>query len=568
MASLKGDKTVEHPFSMAAPNERLALEQGGQDVELVDQNSPAPVEVRKRSKLRLASILIALYLAMFISALDQTITATAIPTITHDLNSASGYVWIGGAYMLSAAASGPIWAKISDIFGRKPILLAANVIFILASLLCAKAVSMKMLIVGRTLQGLGTGGMIIMIVISDLFSIRQRSLIIGIMEVVWIIAGGVGPILGGLLTQTLSWRWAFWINLPISSLTLVLLWISLDVHNPRTPMIDGLKAIDWFGSLSIVGLVLMVLLGLQFGGVTFPWQSPEVICLVVFGGLMSGFFIYSEKRLAKYPLMPLKLFTDRSNAGCLLLTFCHGLIYMSLEYYLPLFFQSARSLSPLHSGLLLAPLNTVSALSDIAMGLLIHRTGYYLPLIRIGTLLMLLGAGLFILFSPTTSLSIIVIIQIIFALGSGTLFQAPLIGLQAMVSQDDTATATSTFAFSRNIATCLAVVIGGVIFSNSMDIKVRTLSVAPISLGADATALLANGKAAANVMVFDSIADVGQRVAIREAYAWSVRNIWFFITGVASVAVGASWCIRKAELGKEHTETKTGLKKETLDPVS
>jgi MFS family permease len=160
----------------------------------------------------------------------------------------------------------------------------------------------------------------------ELISNRSRSLYVGIGELVWVVAGGVGPVLGGLFTQKLSWRWNFWINLPISGTTFILLLIYLDVHNPKTPLLDGLKAIDWFGSLSIIALVLMLLLGLEFGGATVPWNSPRVICLIVFGSLMSIVFIYSEKRLARYPLMPLELFANWSNAASLLLTLWHGLV--------------------------------------------------------------------------------------------------------------------------------------------------------------------------------------------------------------------------------------------------
>ena len=142
----------------------------------------------------------------------------------------------------------------------------------------------------------------------------------------WALAGGVGPILGGVLSELVSWRWIFWINLPISGTAFVLLLVFLDVHNPRTQVLEGVKAIDWFGSLSILGFTLMLLLGLDFGGATFPWSSPTVICLIVFGCVMSVFFVYSEKRLASYPLMPLALFHKRSNIAALLVTFLHGFV--------------------------------------------------------------------------------------------------------------------------------------------------------------------------------------------------------------------------------------------------
>lgn len=136
----------------------------------------------------------------------------------------------------------------------------------------------------------------------------------------------MGPILGGILTEYASWHWIFWINLPITGVTFVLLLIFLDVHNPKTRVLDGLKLIDWFGSLTITGLVVMILLGLDFGGATFPWTSPKVICLIVFGALMSVFFVLSEKHLAKAPIMPLRLFKKKSNVACLLVGFFHDFV--------------------------------------------------------------------------------------------------------------------------------------------------------------------------------------------------------------------------------------------------
>lgn len=249
-----------------------------------------------------------------------------------ELNSASGYTWIGGAYLLASSAASPIWAKLSDIWGRKPIHLTAVVVFAVGSIICATASSMRSLIAGRAVQGSAAGALIQLstITLSDLFSLHQRALVLGARESMWAIAAGVGPIMGGSFTQLVSWRWNFWINLPVCGLTIVLLLIFLDVHNPKTKMTDGLKAIDWLGSLAILGFILMLLIGLDLGGTFFPWSSPRVVVLIVVGCFLGVMFILNEKHVAKHPLVPLRVFRKASNSACLLITGIQGMVGGSL----------------------------------------------------------------------------------------------------------------------------------------------------------------------------------------------------------------------------------------------
>ena len=287
---------------------------------------PARQLQQPRSKFRMAMILIAMYMSLFVAAMDATIVATATPTITADLHSATGYIWIGGAYLIANTAAAPIWVKFSDIWGRKPIFIIAAVIFFASSIVCATAINMQMLIAGRAIQGAAGGGLICMVNvgISDLFSVRERSLWLGLCEGIWALAGAIGPLLGGAFAM-FNWRWCFWLNLPIAGTALGLLVPFLNVHNPRTPVLDGIRAIDWFGCISILGVTVMLLLGLDLGGAVYPWGSAKVICLIVFGSLMILVFIYSEKKIAKYPIIPLSLFRTR-NAATLLVSFCHGVV--------------------------------------------------------------------------------------------------------------------------------------------------------------------------------------------------------------------------------------------------
>ncbi|RFU34135.1 hypothetical protein B7463_g2228, partial [Scytalidium lignicola] len=513
-----------------------------------------------RSKFRITMILIACFISVFVAALDDTIVATAIPTITSELHSPSGYAWISGAYLVATAASVPIWAKLSDIWGRKIVLLAAVAQFMGGSVLCALAVDMAMLVAGRALQGAAGGGVIMLvdIVISDVFSMRQRSLFLGLCEVIWVIAGAIGPVLGGLLTDYASWRWCWWINLPCCGVAFVILAFFLDVHNPKTPLKDGIKAVDWAGSVSILAVTIMVLLGLDFGGNTFAWSSPKVVCLIIFGALCSVLFIYSEKRLAKYPLMPLALFTQRSTVATLLVVFFHGISSIGSEFYLPLYFQSAKEASALKSGLLSVPQIVATALTSVLCGLVIHRTGRYRELIWMGPVLLTLGNGLYILFDSTTSIGETVGFQLVAGAGSGLQFMPPMVAMQAQCAQKDVGTATSTLVFTRSMGLAISVVLGGVVFQNSMDNQASNLRAAGIPV--NITELLSGKNAAANVMITRALTDPIQSRAVKDAFSISLRNLWIMYMCFSFCGIIASLFVAKAVLSKEHSETITGLK--------
>ena len=292
---------------------------------------------------------------------------------------------------------------------------------------------MTALIVGRSLQGLASGGLILLVyvAISDMFSMRKRSLLMGLAGGIWALAGGVGPVLGGAFASLTSWRWCFWINLPVCGISFVLLLLFLDIKHEHTSLKDGAKAIDWIGIVTFLAFALMVLLGLNFGGVEFPWDNAKVIALILVGTCMIGVFIYSQKMIAKYPLMPLHVFRDRSNVAALLVGFFHGMTYIGAEYYMPLYFQAVKQRSALQSGILLVPLNVAAASSDIFAGFIQHHTGgRYRELIQSGTVLLCLGSGLFVLLDVGTSLAEAIGLQIVFGCGSGLLFVPPLIAIQ------------------------------------------------------------------------------------------------------------------------------------------
>ena len=389
----------------------------------------------QRSKLKITLIMLSLCIAVVVVDLDMSIVTTALPTIAEQFHSASGYTWVGSAYLIANSAATPIWGKVSDIFGRKPILLVTNAIFFVGSLLAAVSVNMNMLIAARVIQGIGGGGLIVLvnICISDLFAMRERGAYFGIIGGVWALASSMGPIVGGALTQNVSWRWCFYINLPFDGLAFIIILLALDLHTPKTPLLEGLKAVDWLGSLTMVAGTIMVLLGLEFGGVTFPWNSATVICLIVFGVLTIALFFFVEQRLAPYPLMPLDLFFKRSNMAALGVCFFHAFVFISGSYFLPLYFQAVLGATPILSGVYLLPTALSLSFFSAFTGVFIRKTGQYLPCIWFGLTFMLAGFGSFIDLGPHSSWAKIIIFQIIAGIGVGPNFQSPLIALQSLV---------------------------------------------------------------------------------------------------------------------------------------
>jgi hypothetical protein len=234
-------------------------------------------------------------------------------------------------------------------------------------------------------------------------------------------------------------------------------------------------------------------------------------------------------------------------------------IYMAAEYYLPLYFQAVKSSTPIDSGVFILPLSVTSAITGIGVGIIIHRTGRYLECIYFGTAMNTLGNGLFILFGATTSIYMLVGFQIIEGIGVGLLFEPPLIAIQSMVTQNDTAISTSTFTFIRMMGTCLSIVINGVLFQNVM--QLRTSSLRTAGLSADLVQKFSGKYAAANVMLIPTLENHAQQLAVKEAFAWSIRNTWILNAAMAFMGLLASFFIVKQQLKTEHTETLTGFSK-------
>ncbi|MDB5076678.1 MAG: drug resistance transporter, EmrB/QacA subfamily, partial [Chloroflexi bacterium] len=403
-------------------------------------------------------------LAMLLASLDQTIVATALPTVVGDLGGINYLAWVVTAYLLAATASTPIWGKIGDLYGRKPIFLATIVIFLSGSAMCGLAWSLGALIVFRAFQGLGAGGMmaLAMAIVADLVSPRERGRYQGYIQAVFALASVAGPLLGGFFVDHLSWRWIFYVNLPIGAVALLVITAVLQL-----PIQPVRRSIDYLGATLLVAAIVSLLLITVWGGQQYAWNSPRIIGLAVAGVTLLGAFGLQERR-APEPILPLRLFRDPvfdvASAGLFIAT-CS---LFAATVFMPLYLQTVTGASATNSGLLLLPLMLGILLTSIGSGRLITRTGHYKRFPVLGFALMAVGLFALSTIDTRTSQLEASLHMLVFGLGFGMVTQVLVLAIQNVVDRRELGTATAAANFFRSMGGAVGVAVFGTVFANRL----------------------------------------------------------------------------------------------------
>jgi EmrB/QacA subfamily drug resistance transporter len=493
---------------------------------------PDVTETAVNPQQRVRLIFLALMLVLLLASLDQTIVSTALPTIVGDLGGLAHLSWVVTAYLLSATIAGPLYGKLGDLYGRKLVLQVAIVIFLAGSMLCGLSQNMGELIAFRTLQGLGAGGLMVvtLAVVGDIIPPRERGKYQGYFGGVFGVSTVVGPLLGGFFVDHLSWRWIFYVNVPIGAVALSVIAVAFHARPDRRR-----HAMDYLGASLLAGTLGSIVLFTSLGGTTWAWGSAQIVGLMVASVVLLPAFLRVEQR-ATEPILPLELFRNRTFSVTSAVGFIVGFALFGAVTYLPLYLQVTKGSSPTRSGLQLTPLMAGVLITSIGSGQLIVRLGRYRFFPITGTAVMSVAMYLLSRLDATTPTYWAAIFSLILGLGLGMTMQVLVLAVQNAVDHRVMGVATSGSTLFRQVGGSIGVALFGTIFASRVHVELAKR--------------LPHGTHIPKVINPAGIRNLPP--AAHEAFATSfsaaLHPVFLMAAGVSLVAFAIAWLLRDLPL--------------------
>jgi EmrB/QacA subfamily drug resistance transporter len=481
---------------------------------------------------RVRLIFLALMLVLLLASLDQTIVSTALPTIVGDLGGIAHLSWVVTAYLLAATIVGPLYGKLGDLYGRKLVLQVAIVLFLLGSVLCGLSQNMAELIGFRALQGLGAGGLMVVTfaVVGDLIPPRERGKYQGYFGAVFGFSTVVGPLLGGFFVDNLSWRWIFYVNVPVGAVALAVIAFAFHSRTDRQR-----HAMDYLGAALLAGTLASVVLFTSLGGTTWAWGSPKIIALIVLSIVLLPLFLLVESR-ASEPILPLSLFRNHTFSVTSAVGFIVGFALFGAITYLPLYLQVAKGSSPTTSGLQLTPLMAGVLITSIVSGQLISKLGRYRVFPIVGTALMAVSMFLLSQIEAGTSTWVAALDAAVLGLGLGMVMQVLILAVQNSVDHSVLGVATSGSTMFRQIGGSIGVALFGTIFASRLHAELAS-------------------RLPAGTHIPKAISPAGiknlppaQHQAFADAVATALHPVFLVAGAVSLLAFALTWLLREVPL--------------------
>ncbi|KAJ2756907.1 hypothetical protein GGI19_000495 [Coemansia pectinata] len=429
-------------------------------------HEPAPI-----TRVRLLAVMCALSLAAFLSMLDQSILSSALPAITNQFGELSSIAWVSAAYMLTFTALQPILSKISEIVGRLPVLLVSLGFFSSGSAICGAAANMNMLIAGRAIAGCGGCGIstMVQLILIDMLPLRERSTYMSFMSMASTAAVVSGPIIGGAITDHWVWRWCFYLNLPICAVIAAISFLAVGNKATTGTAKEKLARIDFAGAFTLMAGLVLFILSLNWGGKTYPWRSAAVIVTLTLSFLLFIAFVYIETKVAREPIITMRMFTSRTLTPVLLSQFFLGAGVIFTVLYLSVYFTVVHNASSTKAGLYLLPYFIGMMVSALFMGPLVTRFDMYRPFIWVGLAIMAISAALLNIINHDTKLIVVLVLIGLFGIGSGVGIMPLMVATQASCDNPrDVGTASILSLLLRNLGSIVGIAIVGSIFNNSL----------------------------------------------------------------------------------------------------